>query len=95
MVAISGRVVEIVVVEIVVEIEVKATVEPRYYTILYNKPLQRQSRGPQCSILCGSTILFTGVSYSPISTVLSYRPDLREGDYMLSMARGLLEMRNV
>ena len=49
MVAISGRVVEIVVVEIVVEIEVKATVEPRYNTILYNKPLQRQSRGPQCS----------------------------------------------
>ena len=48
MVAISGREVEIVVVDIVVEIEVKVIVESGYYTILYNKPLQRQSRGPQC-----------------------------------------------
>ena len=56
--------------EIVVEIEVKAIVEPGYYTILYNGPLQRQSRGSQRSILFGSTILFTGVSSSPISTVL-------------------------
>ena len=34
MVAISGREVEIVVVEIMVEIEVKAIMEPGYYTIL-------------------------------------------------------------
>ena len=42
---------EIVVVEIVVEIEVKAIVEPGYYTFLYNNPLQNQSSDPQCSIL--------------------------------------------
>ena len=58
-------------VEIVVEIAVKATVKPGWHSILYNRPPQRQTKRPWCSIfkLFSSSILFTGVSYSPINTV--------------------------
>ena len=49
--------------EIAIDIAVKAVVKTGCHTILYNGPPQRQGRGPRCSIL------FTGVPYSPITTV--------------------------
>ena len=39
------------------------------HTILYSVPPQCQSGSPRCSILFGSSILFTRVSYSPITAV--------------------------
>ena len=58
-----------IVVEIVVEIAVKAIVRPGWHSILYDRPPQRQTKRTWCSILFSSSILFTGVSYSPINTV--------------------------
>ena len=55
------------------------------HSILYNGPLQRQSGGPRCTILFGSTILFTTVSSSPINTVcyFSHSPKLGPDRLML------------
>ena len=43
-------------VEIVVANAVKDVVKTGCHSILYNGPLQHQSRGPRCSILFGSTV---------------------------------------
>ena len=52
-----------IVVEIVVELAVKAVVKTGCHTAFYNGPLQCQSGGLR------HTILFTILSYSPITTV--------------------------